>query len=94
MKLLSAPPVPPPLLLLLLLEQECVVLKLREWMENGVPEYGLLSFGQIQELQAETRCVCHSSQAPNLCAGHYLVLQTRCDQNNARDVSCFCRTAS
>lgn len=42
------------------------MLKLREWMENGVPEYGLLSFGQIQELQAETRCVCYSFQAQNL----------------------------
>jgi hypothetical protein len=39
--------------------QERVVLKLREWMETGVPEYGLLSFGEIQELQDATRCGRH-----------------------------------
>jgi len=42
--------------------QERVVVKLREWMETGVPEYGLLSFGEIQELQNAARCGRHYLQ--------------------------------
>ena len=31
-------------------------------METGVPEYGLLSFGQVQELQEVIRCGHHCAQ--------------------------------
>ena len=44
------------------------MLKLREWMETGVPEYGLLSFGQVQELQEVIRCGRHRFQQLAQCA--------------------------